>query len=120
MSHNSRKRQNKIDVLAAKIATVKSKLNKTLEENKKLKDLFSTEKMVEAMTKVVSAMAVQGHLKALKGTQHQGASKYVGMQQLPQLACGANGTLDPDITCFYCKDTRHTKNNCVQLNNKMK
>ena len=52
LSHNSRKRQSKIDAQAAKITTVKAELNKALEENKKLKDFFSPEKMVEAMTKV--------------------------------------------------------------------
>ena len=27
--------------------------------------------------------------------------------------------LQPGVACFYCKDTRHIKNNCVQLNNKI-
>ena len=78
--HNSRKRQNKIDAQAAKITSVKSKLNKALEENKKLKDFFSSEKMVEAMTKVVRAMTVQEHPKTSQGTQYKGASNYVGRQ----------------------------------------
>ena len=69
LSHNSRKRASKIDAQAAKITTVKAKLNKALQENKKLKDLFSTEKLVEAMTKVVSAMTMQGSLRTSKGTQ---------------------------------------------------
>ena len=68
LSHNSRKRQSKINAQAAKITTVKAELNKALEENKKLKDLFSTEKMIEAMTKVVSAMTMPGLLKTSKGT----------------------------------------------------
>ena len=55
LSHNSRQRQAKIDAQAAEIANMKSELNKTLQENKKLKSLFSPEKMVEAMTKAVSA-----------------------------------------------------------------
>ena len=83
LSHNSRMRQSKINAQAAKIAAVKAKLNKALEENKKLKDLFSTEKMIEAMTKAVSAMTVQGHPKTSKGTQYQGASNYIGRQQQP-------------------------------------
>ena len=58
LSHNSRKRQSTIDVQAAEITAVKAELNKALEENKKLKDLFSTERMVEAMTKAVSAMTM--------------------------------------------------------------
>ena len=40
LPHNSRKRQSKIDAQAAEIVTVKAKLNKALEEKKKLKDLF--------------------------------------------------------------------------------
>ena len=110
LSHNSRKRQSKIHAQAAEITTVKAELNKVLEENKKLKDLFSTKKMIETMTKVVSAMTMQGCPKTSKGTQYQGASNYIGSQQQPQLA---HGMLQPGVTCFYCKDTRHTKNNCV-------
>ena len=78
MSHNSRKRQSKIDGQAAEITAVKAKLNKALKENKKFKDLFSTEKMIEAMTKPVSAMTMQGHPKTSKGTQYQGISNYIG------------------------------------------
>ena len=44
LSHNSHKRQNKIDAQAAKIATVKKELNIALQENKKLKYLFNPEK----------------------------------------------------------------------------
>ena len=58
LSHNSRQRQAKIDAQAAEVTSMKAKLNKALQENKKLKSLFSPEKMVEAMTKAVSAMMV--------------------------------------------------------------
>ena len=58
LSHNSRQRQAKIDAQAAEIANMKAKLNKALQENKQLKSLFSPDKMVEAMTKAVSAMTV--------------------------------------------------------------
>ena len=75
--------------------------------------------MVEAMSKAVSAMTVQGCPKTTKGTQYQEASNYVGRPRQPQLACGADGTLQPSVTCFYCKDTRHIKDNCVWLNKKI-
>ena len=58
LSHNSRWRQSKIDAQAAEIASIKSELNEALQENKRLKSLFSPEKMVKAMTKVVSAMTM--------------------------------------------------------------
>ena len=119
LSHNSRKMQSKIDALAAKITAVKAKVNKALEEKKKLKDLFSPEKMIEVMSKVVSTMNMQSGPKTSKDTQYQGASNYIGRQQQPQLVCGVNGMLQPSVTCFYCKDTGHIKNNCVWLNNKI-
>ena len=120
LSHNSRQRQNKIDAQAAEIAHMKTELNKALQENKQLKSLFSPDKMVEAMTKVVRVMTMQSRLTSTsKGTQYQGASSFIGRPRPPQLAHGANGTLLPSMTCNYCKDTGHFKDNCVQLNNKI-
>ena len=121
LSHNYRQRQAKINAQAAEIASMKSELNKALQENKKLKSLFSPEKMVEAMTKVVSAMTMQSHPTSTssKGAQYRGAQSFIGRPRPPQLAHGADGTLLPSVTCNYCKDTRHFKDNCVQLNNKI-
>ena len=59
--------------------------------------------------KAVSAMTMQSHLTSSRGTQYQGTSSYIGRPRQPQLACGANGTLHPSVTCFYCKDTGHVK-----------
>ena len=115
LSHNSRQRQAKIDAQAAKIASKKTKLNKTLQENKTLKSLFSPEKMVEAMTKVVRAMTVLSCLRSSRGTQYQGASSFIGRPRPPKLALGADGMLLPSVTNNYCKDTRHFKDNCVWL-----
>ena len=120
LSRNSRQRQSKINAQAAEIAQMKTELNKALQENKQLKNLFSQDKMVEAMTKAVSSMTVQSRLSSSsKGTQYQGASSFIARPRPPQLACGADGTLLPSITCNYCKDTGHFKDNCVQLNNKI-
>ena len=120
LSRNSRQRQNKIDAQAAEIAHMKTELNKALQENKQLKNMFSTEKMVEAMTKAVSSMTVQSRpSSSSKGTQYKEASNFIGRPRPPQLARGADGTLLPSITCNYCKDTGHFKDNCVRLNNKL-
>ena len=120
LSHNSRQRQNKINAQAAEIAQMKTELNKAPKENQQLKSLFSPDKVVEATTKVVRAMTMQSHPpSSSKGTQYQGASSFIGRPRPPQLACGANGTLLPSITCNYCKDTRHFKDNCDRLNNKL-
>ena len=76
LSHNSRRRQTQINAQAAEITTMKTELNKALQENEQLESLFSPEKMFEAMTKAVSAMTVQGHPTSSRDTQYQGASSY--------------------------------------------
>ena len=87
--------------------------------NVQLKDLFNPGKMVDAMTKVVSAMTMKECPKTSQGTQYKGASNYIGRQWQPQLACGADGMLEPNTTYYYCKDAGHMKDNCVWLNNKI-
>ena len=84
LSHNSRQRQNKIDAQAAEIADMKTELNKALQENELLNSLFSPDKVVEAMTKVVRAMTVQSHPpSSSKGTQYQVASNFIGRSRPP-------------------------------------
>ena len=75
--------------------------------------MFDLDQLVEAITKVVSTMVVKEHLKTSQGTQCKGISSYVGRQRQPQLAGGADGTPEPNISCYYCMDTGHTKDNCV-------
>ena len=65
LSHTSWKRQNKTDAKAAKIAAVKATLNKTLQENKKVRDLFIPDKMMKAMTEADSAMTMNECPKTL-------------------------------------------------------
>ena len=75
--------------------------------------MFNLDQLVEAMTKAISTMTVMEHPKISQGTQYKGASSCIGRQRQPQVAHGADGMLDPNITCHYCKDTGHTKGNCV-------
>ena len=81
LSHNSRKWQSKINAQAAEITKMKTELDKALQENKQLKSLFSPEKMVEAVSKAVSAMTIQGHPTSSRGNQYQRASSYIGREQ---------------------------------------
>ena len=41
---------------------------------------------------------------------------YIGKPRPSQLAPGARGSLNPDLECWYCKDTGHLKDNCIKLN----
>ena len=38
---------------------------------------------------------------------------YLGKTRPPQLALGIDGSLNPELTCWYCKHTSHLKENCV-------
>ena len=88
-----------------------------LRETKNLK-LFNPDQLVEAMSKVVSKWLWR-NIQNSQGTQFKGSSSCVCRQQKHQLAHGTDGMLEPNISCHYCKDTRHTKDNCVWLNNKI-
>ena len=69
------------------------------------------------MTKGVSNMTMKESPKVSPCTQYKSAFNYVGRPREPQLACGADEMLDPKVSCHYCKDTEHMKDNCVCLNN---
>ena len=55
------------------IGAARSKLDKAFQENRKLKDMFNPDQLVEAMTKVVSTMTVKEkpkHPRALNTKVH--------------------------------------------------
>ena len=41
---------------------------------------------------------------------------YLGKPQLSKLAPGADGSLNPDLEYWYCKDTSYLKDDCIKLN----
>ena len=65
LSHNSRREQSKIDAQAAEIATVKTELNKALEENKKIQKLVQSRK------------DGWGHVKSGQCHDHTGSPKNI-------------------------------------------
>ena len=91
LSCTSHRCQGKIESQASNIASVRSELDKALEENQKLKNMFNPDWLVEAMTKEVGTMTLKEHPNALQDTQYESSSNYVGKQRHPQLACGADG-----------------------------
>ena len=59
-----------------------------------------------------------------KISQQEQASGYTGRPYLrksrpSKLAPGINGSLNPELSCWYCKDTGHLKENCVKLNRRL-
>ena len=44
---------------------------------------------------------------------------YLGKPRHPQLTPGLDGSLDPELSWQYCKDTGHLKENCIKLNRRL-
>ena len=46
-------------------------------------------------------------------------SKFMGIPRPPKPSAGVDGSLDNNLTCWYCKDTGHELENCRWLKNKL-
>ena len=44
---------------------------------------------------------------------------YLGKPRPLKFALGIDGSLDPELSCQYCKDTSHLKENCIKLNRRL-
>ena len=44
---------------------------------------------------------------------------YLGRPRTPQPAPGIDGSLNPELSYLYCKDTSHLKENFVKLNRRL-
>ena len=109
LSKNSRQRQNMINQQASQINSLEAR-------NKKLSQLLEPNFLVEMI-----AQAVASSLKLNKTTKLDSSSSgftskpYLGKPCPSQLAPGVDSSLDPTLTCRYCKDTGHLKENCIKL-----
>ena len=111
---NSQQRQHKIDQQAAKISSLEV-------QNQKLAQLQEPKFLVETITKAVASNL---NINMDKKSQQGEASGYTGRPYLGKprplkLALGINGSLDPELSCWYCKDTGHLKENCIKLNRRL-
>ena len=114
LSKNSQQRQNRIDQQAAKISSLEA-------QNQKLAQLLEPKFLVETITKAVASNL---NINVGNKPQQGEASGYTGRPYLgkprpSKLALGVNGSLDPELSCQYCKDTGHLKENCIKLNRRL-
>ena len=71
---------------------------------------------LETITKAVASNLNMGKTNNTESSPSGFVGKpYLGRPHPSQLAPGVDGSLDPSLTCWYCKDTRHLKENCVKL-----
>ena len=109
MSKNARQRQRKIKQQAFQISSLKT-------QNKKLGQLLEPKFLVETITKAVASNLNMRKTTTAESSPSRFVSKpYLGRPHPSQLALGVDGSLDPLLTCQYCKDTGHLKENCVKL-----
>ena len=109
LSKNLRQRQWKIEQQALQISHLEA-------QNKKLGQPLEPKFLVETITKAVASNLNMGKTNNTEGSPSGFISKpYLGRPCPSQLAPGVDGSLDPSLTCWYCKDTGHLKENCVQV-----
>ena len=114
LSKNSQQRQHKIDQQAAKISSLEV-------QNQKLAQLLEPKFLVETITKTVASNL---NINMDKKSQQEQASAYtsrpyLGKPRPLKLALGINGSLNPELSCQYYKDTGHLKENCIKLNRRL-
>ena len=109
LSKNSRQRQRKINQQASQISSLEA-------QNKKLGQLLEPKFLVETITRAVASNLNMGKPNTTESSPSGFTSKsYLGRPCPSQLAPGVDGSLDSSLTCRYCKDTGHLKENCVKL-----
>ena len=113
-SKNSQQKQNKIDQQASKIYSLEA-------QNQKLTQLLEPKFLVDNITKAVASNLNinAGNNPQKSDTSGYTRKPYLGKLQPLKLALGIDGSLDPELSCWYSKDTDHLKENCVKLNRRL-
>ena len=109
LSKNLGQRQNKINQQASQISSLEA-------QNRKLSQLLEPKFLVETITQAVaSSLKMGGNTKPKNSPSGYNSKPYLGKPCPSQLAPSVDGSLDPALTCQYCKDTGHLKENCIKL-----
>ena len=120
-------------------STIAAQLSMCIKDNKELHkklDAFDPSKIVEVVAQAVaggyqkSFQKTNTHQKStnpfIPSQQKQQASQgsnpfskpYLGPHREPQVTPGADGSLNPALSCRYCKDTGHDVSNCAKVKRK--
>ena len=120
-------------------ASISAQLSMCLKDNQELHrklDNFDPNKMVKAVTNAVASGYQRGYQKpnpfvksnnpfhttnpnsSQTGQSSQFGRPYLGPPREPQITPGADGSLNPALSCKYCKDTGHDVGNCAKVKRK--
>ena len=113
LSKNSQQRQHKIDQQATKISSLEA-------QNQKLAQLLEPKFLVETITKAVASnLNINIDKKSSQNESGYTGKPYLGKPRPSKFALGIDGSLNPELSCWYCKDTGHLKENCIKLNRRL-
>ena len=117
LSNNSRQWQHRINQQEAQISSLH-------EQNKQLKGLLDPKVLVNAISQAVTTgLKISSHQMGKGDVASNGTGfvrkPYLRKPRPSQLAPGADGSLNPDLECQYCKDTVHLNDKCIKLNHQL-
>ena len=110
-------------------STIAAQLSMCIKDNKELHkklDAFDPSKIVEVVTQAVAG----GYQKSFQkpNTYQKSTNPFIPSQQKQQANQGSNpfskpylgphGSLNPALSCRYCKDTGHDMSNCAKVKRK--
>ena len=120
-------------------STIAAQLSMCIKDNKELHkklDAFDPSKIIEVITQAVAGGYQKSFQKPntyqkstnpfIPSQQKQQASQgsnpfskpYLGPHREPKVTPGADGSLNPALSCRYCKDTGHDMSNCAKVKRK--
>ena len=120
-------------------STIAAQLSMCIKDNQELHkklDAFDPSKIAKVITQAVAGSYKKSFQKPstyqkltnpfIPSQQKPQASQntnlfgklYLGSPREPQVAPGADGSLNPTLSCKYCKDTGHDVSNCAKVKRK--
>ena len=115
------KKDKKIHAQSAQIKDLRQKLDQAVAENSQIRELLSPATLTTAFSNALSATKTRftsqaGSSAANRNQNQQYTPKpFLGKPHPSELAAGKDGSINPDQTCRYCKDTGHLLENCLRL-----
>ena len=115
-SKSQLKQEQKISTQSSQIKDLWTKLDGAVAENVQIWELLSPAALQTAFTSILKATQFGAkNSSSNNNTQTRTCRPFLDVYQEPQLAAGIDGSIDPEKSCNYCKDTGHDVNNCLCL-----
>ena len=120
-STSTTKKDKKIHAQSAQIKDLRQKLDQAVAENSQIRELLSPSTLTTAFSNVLSATKTRFASQSGSRTSNQNQNQqftpkpFLGKPRPSKLAAGKDGSINPNQSCCYCKDTGHLLENCLRL-----